>query len=122
MKQIPLDLEEEDFVIRIHPKRDANNKWTGDVTLGIITSQDNPLSDYDYYHMMEFANMICATVPLMEFNPSFREQIEGFLEEERRIEAEKRVKTRKLNIKKKVTKGKGNIINVSFTDKVDGSA
>ena len=51
-KQIPMDIDEEDFIIRIHPHRDTNNKWTGDVTLGIITSDENPLSDHDFFYMM----------------------------------------------------------------------
>ena len=80
-KQIPLDLDEEDFVIRIHPHRDTNNKWTGDVTLGIITSDENPLSDRDFFYMMEFTNLICAVVPVMSEDPSVRDQLEEFIEE-----------------------------------------
>tara|TARA_R100000742_G_C4275010_1_gene95240 strand:- start:1115 stop:1471 length:357 start_codon:yes stop_codon:yes gene_type:complete len=116
-KQIPLDLEEEDFVIRVHPHRDTNNKWTGDVTLGIITSDDNPLSDYDFYYMMEFVNLICASVPLMSEDESFRIALEDFIEEEKKvIEANAR---RKRKLKKET---KGNVITVNFSDKVDGSA
>ena len=113
MKQIPLDIEEEDFVIRVHPHRDTNNKWTGDVTLGIITSDENPLSDHDFYYMMEFTNLICASVPLMSEDPIFREALEMFVEEEKKIMVEK---------KKPKTKTKGNVIELIFPDKIDGSA
>ncbi len=115
MKQIPLDIEEEDFVIRVHPHRDTNNKWTGDVTLGIITSDENPLSDNDFYYMMEFTNLICASVPLMSKDPIFREALELFVEEEKKIIVEKKKPKAK-------TKTKGNVIELTFPDKVDGSA
>ena len=117
-KQIPLDLDEEDFVIRIHPHRDTNNKWTGDVTLGIITSDENPLSAHDFFYMMEFTNLICAVVPVMQDSSSVREKLESFVEEEKRqvIEKEKKVK----RLKKIETKG--NVISIKFSDKVDGSA
>ena len=117
-KQIPLDLDEEDFVIRIHPHRDKNNKWTGDVTLGIITSDENPLSDHDFFYMMEFTNLICAVVPVMQDNSSVREELESFVEEEKRQVIEKEKKVQKL----KKIKTKGNVISINFSDKVDGSA
>ena len=117
-KQIPLDLDEEDFVIRIHPHRDQNNKWTGDVTLGIITSDENHLSDHDIFYMMEFTNLICAVVPVMSEDPSVRDQLEDFIEQEKRQFAEKQKKIRKL----KKIETKGNVISVKFSDKVDGSA
>ncbi|OUW96943.1 MAG: hypothetical protein CBD97_00285 [Pelagibacteraceae bacterium TMED237] len=114
-KQIPLELEEEDFVIKVHPHRDKNNKWTGDVTLGIITSDGNPLSDYDFYYMMEFTNLICASVPLMQEDKDFREKLENFVEYEKELIKEKEKEKRKVN-------RMGNIITVKFSDKVDGSA
>ena len=120
MKQIPLDIEEEDFVIRVHPHRDKNNKWIGDVTLGIITSDENPLSDHDFYYMMEFTNLICASVPLMTEDPSFREALELFVEEEKKVMIEEnKIMKKKLKAK---TKTKGNVIELTFPDKVDGSA
>lgn len=117
-KQIPLDLDEEDFVIRIHPHRDKNNKWTGDVTLGIITSDENPLSDHDFFYMMEFTNLICAVVPVMENNPNMREELECFIEEERKQVIDKEKKVQRL----KKIETKGNVISIKFSDKVDGSA
>ena len=117
-KQIPLDLDEEDFVIRIHPHRDQNNKWTGDVTLAIVTSDENPLADHDFFYMMEFTNLICAVVPVMSEDPSVRDQLEEFIEEEKRQFAEREKKIRKL----KRIETKGNVISVKFSDKVDGSA
>lgn len=120
-KHLPLDIDEEDFIIKIHPQRDANNKWTGDVKLGIITSQDNPLSDDDYFYMMEFTNLICATVPMMTFDSEFRDQIQAFVDLEKEEEEAKKVAD---NRKKKIveTRTTGNVINVAFTGKIDGSA
>tara|TARA_E500000305_G_C4011929_1_gene233277 strand:- start:553 stop:900 length:348 start_codon:yes stop_codon:yes gene_type:complete len=115
MKQIPMDIDEEDFIIRVHPHRDTNNKWTGNVTLGIITSDDNPLSDYDFFYMMEFTNLICASVPVMQEEPHIREALEDFVEEEKRVLEEKEKK------KKHKTETKGNVIKINFSD-VDGSA
>ena len=113
-KQIPMDLDEEDFVIRVHPHRDTNNRWTGNVTLGIITSQENPLTDDDFFYMMEFTNLICAVVPVMSEDPSIRGKLESFIEKER-IQQSKKEKV-------KIKSRKDNIINVSFTSDTDGSA
>ena len=117
-KQIPMDIDEEDFIIRIHPHRDTNNKWPADVTLGIITSDENPLSDHDFFYMMEFTNLICAVVPVMQDKPSIREELEAFIEEEKRQVKEKEKKVKRL----KKIETKGNVISVKFSDKVDGSA
>jgi hypothetical protein len=120
-KHIPLDIDDEDFIIKIHPQRDSNNKWTGDVTLGIITSHDNPLSDNDYFYMMEFSNLICATVPMMSLDPEFRDEIQAFVDAEKEEEEAKRVANNRK--KKKVkTETTGNVIKVTFSGKVDGSA
>tara|TARA_B100000161_G_C33481539_1_gene382776 strand:- start:47 stop:403 length:357 start_codon:yes stop_codon:yes gene_type:complete len=116
-KQIPLDLDEEDFVIKVHPHRDKNNKWTGDVTIGIITSKENPLTDDDFFYMMEFTNLICATVPMMNEDPSLRDRIEAYVQEER-----KREEYNNRKVKPRVTSKIGNVINISFNDKTDGSA
>ena len=115
-KQIPLDLDEEDFVIRVHPHRDKNNTWTGSVTLGIITSKENPLTDDDFFYMMEFTNLICAVVPVMSEDPSLRERLEAFVEDERKQEQ------KNTSTQSKVKSRKDNIINVSFTSDTDGSA
>lgn len=111
-----MDLEEEDFVIKVHPHRDTNNRWTGSVTLGIITSKENPLTDDDYFYMMEFTNLICACVPVMQDDPSIRETLEEFVEEERRQE------DMNSSSKDKIKNRKDNVISVSFTSDTDGSA
>lgn len=122
-KQIPLDIDEEDFIIKIHPQRDSNNNWTGDVKLGIITSHDNPLTDNDFFYMMEFTNLICATVPMMSEDPDFREEIQAFVDAEREEEKAKQIANlRKKPNKNKVTETTGNVIKVAFSDKIDGSA
>ena len=58
--KIFFELEPEDFILRIHPKRDENNKWTGEVIVGIVTTDENPLDDADYSGMLQFTNLISS--------------------------------------------------------------
>ena len=54
----------------------------------------------------------------MQDKPSIREELEAFIEEEKRQVKEKEKKVKRL----KKIETKGNVISVKFSDKVDGSA
>ena len=56
----------EDFVIQVKPMLNPSGRWTGEVDVSVISSTDNPLIDEDYYGVLEFCRMICASIPLME--------------------------------------------------------
>lgn len=106
--RILIDCDEEDFLIRLNPVLTKENKWSGEINVGIVVADPKSriLDDEDYYYLMQFANLICASVPLMEEDVEFRMKIERFLEKE---------KKKDLPIKGKCD----NVIQVNF--KEDGS-
>ena len=59
-------LNNEDFIIQVKPTLKNDSEWTGEVDVSVITSSDNPLNDEDYYGVLEFCRVMCASIPLME--------------------------------------------------------
>ena len=47
-KDLHFRLDDQDIIIRMQPILDHQNNWTGDVTLQVLDSVDNPLSDRDF--------------------------------------------------------------------------
>ena len=47
-------------------------RWTGEVDVSVVSSKENPLSDEDYYGVLEFCGIICANIPMMEKDASLR--------------------------------------------------
>tara|TARA_R100000700_G_C3179067_1_gene155237 strand:+ start:5561 stop:5881 length:321 start_codon:yes stop_codon:yes gene_type:complete len=98
--------DDNDILIRLSPFLDEQDGWTGEVLVGIATSEDNYLSENDYFHIMQLGSMLCAAVPLMEESETFRKMLyeytQNVLEEERKEK------------KKKVVEKHDNIIKVNF--------
>tara|TARA_R100001082_G_scaffold108483_2_gene83776 strand:- start:72 stop:392 length:321 start_codon:yes stop_codon:yes gene_type:complete len=98
--------DDNDILIRLSPFLDEKDGWTGEVLVGIATSEDNYLSENDYFHIMQLGSMLCAAVPLMEESETFRKMLyeytQNVLEEERKEK------------KKKVVEKHDNIIKVNF--------
>ena len=115
--KIFFELEPEDFILRIHPKRDANNKWTGEVVVGIVTADENPLDDSDYSGMLQFTNLISSTVAMMEEDEDFREAVMEFAESE--LKRQEVIVPSKVKVIKDVT---SNVIKLNFNTDTDGSA
>ena len=65
-------MRDEDFVVNVRPQIDKHFKWTGEVYISIMSSEDNPLDDDDYYGVLDFCRAMCATVPLMERDEDLR--------------------------------------------------
>ena len=113
-------LEDEDFVIRVRPFADDDGTWNGEVDISIMSSEDNPMNDEDYGDVLHFVKMMCATVPLMETEESFRikvnEYITNFIDGELAIDVE-------LEEESDVTKTyDDNVVHISFNTKTKGSA
>ena len=109
-----LSIEQEDFAIRLHPKLDDNKKWTGEVIVGIVVSDDNPMNDEDYGNMLQFTNMLCSCVGLMEDDKEFRDAVYEYYEEQQKEDE---------SIKPIVVKdANSNVIRLNFNTKTDGSA
>ena len=108
------NIEKEDFAIRLHPKFDDNKKWTGEVIVGIVVSDDNPMNDEDYGNMLQFTNMLCSCVGLMEDDKEFREAVYEYYEEQQKEdEAIRPIIVKDAN---------SNVIRLNFNTRTDGSA
>tara|TARA_Y100000401_G_scaffold55493_1_gene43818 strand:+ start:549 stop:869 length:321 start_codon:yes stop_codon:yes gene_type:complete len=98
--------DDNDILIRLSPFLDEKDGWTGEVLVGIATSEDNYLSENDYFHIMQLGSMLCAAVPLMEESETFRKMLYEYTQNV--LEEEKKEK------KKKVVEKHDNIIKVNF--------
>jgi hypothetical protein len=117
MKKDLFELADDDFVVRIRPTV-ANNEWTGEIDIAIITSADNNLEDESYFQMMHFTKMMCATVPLMEVNEGMREFVHNYVVEEIDNMLESVVEEQEVT----VTQEDGNVIRLNFGTRTKGSA
>ncbi len=114
-------LEKEDVVICIRPTVLNGNEWSGDVNISVLAGRDNPLHDDDYYSLLHFAKMVCATVPMMETSPDLRNIAHDYVMTE--------VDNQELEIdfepesnRGKVLDRKDNVVTLSFGSKTKGSA
>lgn len=70
-----LEVGKNDFVICLSPKLEADGKWHGDLGVSVETIEDNDLDAEDYFHMMQLATMVAASINLLEESPEFRHAI-----------------------------------------------
>jgi|TARA_A100001515_G_C4578532_1_gene212238 hypothetical protein len=104
-----MDLDKNDYTVRIKPMLDIKGRWTGQIDMSIVTQPGNDLSDDDYYSLMHFVKMICSSVPVMESNDDIRGIIQDYV-----ISSEEKTKK---TLTKKSTSNKvdDNIIYVNFS-------
>ena len=76
--KIYIDFEPNDFILRITPLLDNRDRWTGELRIGSITTDDNNLSDEDYSHLMYIVTLLSAAVPLMEDYTEFRDRLDAY--------------------------------------------
>ena len=74
-ERIFVDFEPNDFVIRISPILDAEDNWTGELNVGYITMDENFLKEDVYTHVDVVTNMAVSSIPLMEDDLKFRNQL-----------------------------------------------
>ena len=109
-EKIVLDFDDEDFIITISPSLDENLRWTGEVRVGITMADQDFLHDDDYLSLLQFCNMVCTTVPMMENDENFRDLVHRqFVKDNEKIN--KRVLTKE-----------GNVIKLNLNSNTDGSA
>ena len=72
-------MRDEDFVVNVRPQIDKHFKWTGEVYISIMSSEDNPLDDDDYYQVEHICKMLCATLNYLEVEPKFRDDINDYV-------------------------------------------
>lgn len=120
LKKLMTEVNEEDFLIRVRPFANDDGAWSGEVDISIMAMPDNPLDDDDYYKVMHFAKMMCASVPVMEESEELRDVVHEYVvnvldnEMEIDVELEEEVGVEKTY--------DGNIVHINFNTKTGGSA
>lgn len=120
MKELEKNLQEEDFLIRIRPFANDDGEWSGEIDISVIAMPDNPMDDEDYYHVMHFCKMMCASVPIMEEVQEMRDIVHEYvinvLDKEMDIDVELEEEA---GVEKTYD---GNVVHLSFNTKTGGSA
>ena len=109
-EKVMIDFEDEDFIITVSPSLDENFRWTGEIRVGITMADQDFLHEDDYNSLLQFCNLICTTVPLMEQDVAFRNKVHRYFIKE----------TQEIN--KRVLTKEGNVIKLNFNSNTDGSA
>jgi len=120
MEKLAEEVNEEDFLIRVRPFANDEGRWSGEVDVSIMAMPDNPMDDEDYYQVMHFAKMMCASVPVMEEVEELRnivhEYVTKVLDTEMDIDVELE---KEAGVEKTYD---GNVVHLSFNTKTGGSA
>ena len=120
LEKLLTEVNEEDFLIRVRPFANDEGAWSGEVDISIMAMPDNPLDDEDYYKVMHFARMMCASVPVMEESEDLRdivhEYVVNVLDNEMEIDVELEEEA---GVEKTYD---GNIVHLNFNTKSGGSA
>ena len=120
MEKLAKEVNEEDFLIRVRPFANDDGRWSGEVDISIMAMPDNPMDDEDYYQVMHFAKMMCASVPVMEEVEELRnivhEYVTKVMDNEMDIDVELE---KEAGVEKTYD---GNVVHLSFNTKTGGSA
>jgi len=120
MEKLAEEVNEEDFLIRVRPFANDDGRWSGEVDISIMAMPDNPMDDEDYYQVMHFAKMMCASVPVMEEVEELRnivhEYVTKVLDTEMDIDVELEEEA---GVEKTYD---GNVVHLHFNTKTGGSA
>ena len=103
------NINPEDFLIQVKPMLNPSKRWTGEVDVSVVSSKENPLCDEDYYGVLEFCRIICASIPMMEKDASLRTKAVDYLKQQDELEMQKE--------KPKIIDKHDNVIVVSFDKK-----
>jgi len=93
-----------DFVIRISPEVDDNGDWTGDLTVGMLTTDDNTMKTDDFAHLKVLTDMLIAAIPLMEQDHDVRRKLFKIVDTIDKDEEEKPL----------IEERDGNVVKVNF--------
>jgi len=69
-----------DFIIRVSPYVE-DGEWTGDIDVGMLTTDYNDLNKEDYAHLRMLTEMLISSIPLMESNAEFRHSLLKIVDE-----------------------------------------
>ena len=120
-ESLPIDFEPNDFAIRVRPHM-LGDIWDGAVDISIMWDGSNVLSEDDFVNLMHLTKMICTSVPLMEDNPHFRNNISDFVDSVYdHVGKDPDIQESTKPIAEVVAR-EGNVIKLSFKTKTKGSA
>lgn len=74
-EKIFLDFGPNDFIIRLAPHLGDNGRWTGELSAGHLTTEENDLHDEDYEHLDKLAMMLMSCIELLEDDVAFRSKV-----------------------------------------------
>ena len=122
IKDLAQHLQDEDFLIRVRPFANDDGEWSGEIDISVIAMPDNPMDDDDYYQVMHFCKMMCASVPIMEEVEDIRnvvhEYVMNMIDNETEIDVQLE-NEKEAGVEKTYD---GNIVHLSFNTKTGGSA
>ena len=120
MEKLASEVNEEDFLIRVRPFANDDGRWSGEVDISIMAMPDNPMDDEDYYQVMHFAKMMCASVPVMEEVEELRNIVHDYVTKVMDTEMDIDVELEgEAGVEKTYD---GNVVHLSFNTKTGGSA
>jgi predicted RNA-binding protein Jag len=120
MEKLASEVNEEDFLIRVRPFANDDGRWSGEVDISIMAMPDNPMDDEDYYQVMHFAKMMCASVPVMEEVEELRNIVHEYVTKVMDTEMDIDVELEgEAGVEKTYD---GNVVHLSFNTKTGGSA
>jgi|TARA_R100000482_G_scaffold117935_1_gene61741 hypothetical protein len=103
------NINPEDFLIQVKPMLNPAKRWTGEVDVSVVSSKENPMNDEDYYGVLEFCRIICASIPMMEKDEDIRTRALDYLKLQDELD--------NIKNKPKIIDKRDNVIVVSFDKK-----
>ena len=120
MEKLSKEINIEDLLIRVRPFADDDGRWSGEVDISIMAMPDNPMDDEDYYQVMHFAKMTCASVPVMEEVEELRNVVHEYVTQVMDNEIDIDVELEEEAGVEKIYDG--NVVHLNFNTKTGGSA
>jgi len=100
-----------DYLIRVSPEL-IEEKWTGNVTVDVVTSNYNTLNSSDDGAILYMCRLMSSIIPMLEENESFANVVEEYA---------KKLDNNRDGVLTVVGKD-GNVVKLGFNSDTDGSA
>ena len=113
------EFDPNDFAIRLRPHM-VDGQWNGDVDICIMWDDKHKLTGEDFTKLMHLTKMICASVPMMEYDDVLRTDISNYVTDYDNDTLPKTPTTEPVTAQ--VTSVDGNVIHLSFNTTTKGSA
>lgn len=102
-----IHFEPNDFIIRISPDIDDDGEWTGDIEVGMLTTDYNDLNDDDYSHLNILTQMLISAIEVMETDVQVRNKLFNAMDQHfKKHKAEEETSV--------IEEREGNVIKVKF--------